>query len=496
MTQANTEQTVGTEGPKQDPLASVHTQSFTQILAGTGVSLAVSTYQAGKLVLMRADGEITNTHFRPMRKPMGMAARADRLTVGTAYGISDLRNTPAAAGALEPHGKHDALFLPRAVYYTGDIDIHEMAWQSNELFFINTRFSCLCKLNPDFSFDPVWRPPFISAYDPRDRCHLNGLALRDGQVRYVSALSQTDTPGGWRQHKSDGGIVMDLHDNKIVADGLAMPHSPRWHADALWYLESGKGLLCKKSLNTGEVEEIAKLPGFTRGLDFFGNFAFVGVSQVRETAVFSGLDITKSQAVRECGVWVVDISTGSVIGYLQFTQGVREIFSVCVLPHRYPDVLLDNELFLRRNYVIRDELLLNTELPDPEWESVEQHFEQGNNFANTGQADAAMKAFSRALELDSGFLPARYNRALLLVKQEKWGDAKKELHEVVSMEAGHVEGLNMMGWVLFQLGELEGSLEYLEKALQVNPSMVLARNNLHVVTEALKQAQSAEQSQP
>lgn len=492
MTQSQKAPQHQSQDPNQSPLASVHTKSFTQILQGAGISLAVSTYQAGKLVLMRADGEITNTHFRPMRKPMGMAAKPDRLTVGTAFGITDLRNTPAAAGALEPLGKHDALFLPRADYCTGDIDIHEMAWQNNELFFVNTRFSCLCKLNPDYSFDPVWRPAFISAYDPRDRCHLNGLALRDEKIRYVSALSQSDTPGGWRQHKSDGGVIIDLQNNQVVAENLAMPHSPRWHADALWYLESGKGLLCKKNLGTGEVEEIAKLPGFTRGLDFFGNFAFVGVSQVRETAVFSGLDITKSQAVRECGIWVVDIATGSVIGYLQFTQGVREIFSVCVLPYRYPDVLLDNELFLRRNYVIRDELLQNTELPDPEWESAEQHFEQGNNFANTGQAEAALKAFDRALKLDPGFLPARYNRALVLVKQEKWREAKKELHEVVAMEAGHVDGLNMMGWVLYQLGELEASLGCLEKALEVNPSMVLARNNLRTVKEALKLSQGAE----
>lgn len=250
----------------------------------------------------------------------------------------------------------------------------------------------------------------------------------------------------------------------------------------------------QKNLRTGDVEEIAKLPGFTRGLDFFGNFAFVGVSQVRETAVFSGLDITKSEAVRECGVWVVDIGTGDVIGYLQFTQGVREIFSVCVLPYRYPDVLLDNEILLRRNYVVRDELLSNTELPDPEWESAEQHFERGNNFANTGQAEAAMKAFSRTLELDPGFLPARYNRALLLVKQEKWDDAKSELLEVIAMEAGHVEGLNMMGWVLFQLGDLEGAEAHLEKALKVNPSMVLARSNLQAVKEALQKAQGADLS--
>lgn len=476
----------GATNEEQDPLGSLHTQSFTEILSRAGISLAVSTYQAGKVVLIRADEGITNTHFRTLQKPMGMASGPGRLTVGTAFNILDLRNTPAAAPSVEPRGRHDALYLPRATYCTGDVDIHEMAWEGDALFFVNTRFSCLCKLNPNYSFDPVWRPSFISAYDPRDRCHLNGLGSRDGKIRYVSALAKTNSPGGWREHKSDGGFVFDLTSNKIIVDGIAMPHSPRWHDGAIWYLESGSGLLRKKVPGASAAEAVCKLPGFTRGLDFFGKLAFIGVSQVRETAVFSGLDITKNEAVRECGVWVVNIDTGDIVGYLQFTAGVQEIFSVCVLPHKFPEILLNDQNQMRRNYVIRDELLKDCELPDEDWQSAEHLFEQANNFANTGQFAKAEQSFLQSLELDKGFLPARFNLGLIYCKQENWLEAKGALESVLEAEAGHVECMNQLGFVAYKLGDLAEAKLYFERALQLKPQMAQAKLNLDVVLKELE----------
>jgi uncharacterized protein (TIGR03032 family) len=84
------------------------------------------------------------------------------------------------------------------------------------------------------------------------------------------------------------------------------------------------------------------LPGFTRGLDFLGPFAFIGLSQVRETAVFSGIPITERLPVEEraCGMWVVDIRDGRTVAFLRFEAGVQEVFAVQVLQGvRYPDIL-------------------------------------------------------------------------------------------------------------------------------------------------------------
>ena len=201
----------------------------------------MTTYQAGKLVVLRADQDHVNTHFRNLSKPMGLAVAGDRLAVGTLLEIWEFHNVPAVIPKLEPIGRHDACYLPRSSHVTGDVQIHEMAWVGDELWFVNTRFSCLCTRGAIHSFVPRWRPPFVSALAPEDRCHLNGLGLVDGQARYVTALAETDTPAGWRANKKDGGVLMDVTTNEVLLRGLSMPHSPRWYDGRLWVLESGTG---------------------------------------------------------------------------------------------------------------------------------------------------------------------------------------------------------------------------------------------------------------
>jgi uncharacterized protein (TIGR03032 family) len=398
------------DGPS--PLRSVHTTSFPAILDELASSLAVTTYQAGKLVILRSDGGIINTHFRAFNKPMGLAVGRGRLAIGTAIDVWEFRDVPAVASKLKPPDKHDACFLPRSAHVTGDVQIHEMAYvevsgvgcqvsgvrgaeeqrsraaeeQSSraaeqqstgakflpdtrhltpntfrdELWFVNTRFSCLATHDPDHSFAPVWRPKFISQLTPDDRCHLNGVGLMDGRPRWVTALGETDTAGGWRENKKSGGILIDMESNEIVARGLSMPHSPRWHAGRLWLLESGTGSLGHVDLTTGRYEPIVNLDGFTRGLEMIGNLAFVGLSQVRETAVFSGIQITErlQETERTCGVWVVDIERGQVIAFLKFEEAVQEIFAVALLPGmRFPDLINDDAELVGSSFVLPDDAL-------------------------------------------------------------------------------------------------------------------------------------------
>jgi uncharacterized protein (TIGR03032 family) len=350
----------------------MHTTNFGPLLGELGLSLLVTTYQAGKLVVLRQNDEGTlNTHFRAFARPMGLAALGDRLALGTALEVWEYHNLPAVARNLEPAGSHDACYLPRQAHVTGDVQIHEMAWVPRpeapaepELWFVNTRFSCLCTRAMPYSFVPRWRPSFISAFAPEDRCHLNGLGVRDGVVRYVTALGATDTPGGWRERKKDGGILMDIVHDEIVAEGLSMPHSPRWYAGKLWVLNSGDGGLGTIDPATGRYEEVASLPGFTRGLDFVGPLAFVGLSQVRESAVFSGIAIAERPVEeRCCGVWVVNIQSGQVIAYVKFEDALQEIFAVQALPRRRPDILNDDATRLAESFVLPEESLAEVAAP-------------------------------------------------------------------------------------------------------------------------------------
>lgn len=350
------------------PLRSVFTTSLLDILKQLKISLAVSTYQAGKVILVRYDestGTI-NTHFRDFEKPMGIAVKDNRLSIGGSRTVWEYRDVPAVAARLEPQGKHDACYLPRNIHITGDIDIHEMAWdKDNQLWLVNTRFGCLCTLDVDHSFNPRWRPPFLSALSPDDRCHLNGLAIVDGKPRYVTALGETDTGGGWRSNKASGGILMDVDSNEVILRGLSMPHSPRWYQDTLWVLESGQGSLAKVDTKKGTWETVAKLTGFTRGIDFIGPLAFIGLSKVRESAVFSGIPIVNEVNERTCGVWVVNIETGQTLGFLRFESGVEEIFAVQILSHtRFPEMLEWNDARIGNSYVLPTEALADVVIPD------------------------------------------------------------------------------------------------------------------------------------
>jgi len=328
------------------------------LLSEIGASVLVTTYQAGKLVILRADNEVLNTHFCGFSRPMGLAVRGPRLAIGTALEIWEYHDLPAVANRLEPEGKHDACFLPRSSHVTGDVLIHEMDWVGDELVFVNTRFSCLCIRDWQYSFRPIWRPPFVTAYTPDDRCHLNGMGLKDGRVQFATALGRADTPGGWRENKRNGGVVIDVPSGETIATGLSMPHSPRWYEGRLWVLDSGTGTLGTIDLGSGNYQPVIELPGFTRGLDFWGPYAFVGLSQVRESAVFSGIPLVGRLEKRACGVWVVDLRNGQLVGWVEFEDALQEIFAVQVMPgKRFPDVINDKNQLIGSSYVLPDDAL-------------------------------------------------------------------------------------------------------------------------------------------
>jgi uncharacterized protein (TIGR03032 family) len=338
-------------------LCAGHTPNFPALLRQLGASLLLTTYQAGKLVMVRDEGDHLNTHYRSFQFPMGLAL-ADggaRLAIGTSVQVWEFRDVPSVARRLEPADKHDACFLPRSSHVTGNVLIHEMAYGAGgELWFANTRFSCLATVDPESSFVPRWRPPFITELEPSDRCHLNGLGMVDGRPKYVTALGETNEMAGWRPDKAKGGILMDVDSGATLCRGLSMPHSPRWYGGRLWVCESGSGTLGTVDPHSGRYEAVAAVPGFTRGLDLVGDLAFIGLSQVRESAVFSGIPITErlKPEERTCGVCVVDLRRGEPVALLKFTSGVQEVFAVALLPRRFPDLINDDQKLLESSFVV------------------------------------------------------------------------------------------------------------------------------------------------
>ena len=329
------------------------TESFVALLAQLGASLLVSTYQANKLLVARAATGGLSMLVRTFDRPMGLAVDGQRLTIGTRNQIWSFRNAPDIARRVEPVGQHDACYLPRSCHVTGDIGIHELAWVGEELWVVNTRFSCLCTLHPDYSFVPRWRPPFITALAAEDRCHLNGLAIVDGRPKYVTALGETDVAGGWRANKPQGGCLIEVNSGQMVSRGLSMPHSPRLHEGRLWLLESGTGQLMSVNVANGQRQPVAELPGFARGLAMCGPYAFIGLSKIRATSAMDGVPLAQRREQLKCGIAVVDLRSGAILAFLEFLSAVEEIFDVQLLPSlRFPEVLGFQKETVHHTFVI------------------------------------------------------------------------------------------------------------------------------------------------
>ena len=308
------------------PFSIAYSDGFDDLLRQRHLTLAVTTYQAGRLVLLRPHAGALNSHYLSFNRPTGLAISETALAIGTGTEIQTFGLSQAALGDCPPGT--DRVFALRNVNITGNIEVHDLAWAGDELWAVNTGFNCLCTFDHAHSFVPRWRPPFIHKFSAADHCHLNGLAIRNARPTTVTALGTSDEPGGWRANKATGGVLIDVPSGEMISTGLSMPHSPRWHQDRLWVLESGQGSLGVVDVGSGQVETVVRLPGFTRGLAFSGSLAFVGLSRVRESAVFGGLPITNSGKERQCGIWVVDIETGQVLAALVFDGEVHELFAV------------------------------------------------------------------------------------------------------------------------------------------------------------------------
>ncbi len=303
-------------------------KDFLPILQHLKASLLVSTYQAGKVTVVgQHNGELVLS-LHNFEKAMGIAVGDRRIAIGAKGIIWLLEDASDLASRIEPVGRYDGLYLVRKSFVTGNIHGHEMAWSGDQLWVVNTLFSCLCTLHEDFSYVPRWRPPFVTELVAEDRCHLNGLAMVDGQPKYVTVMAESNQAGGWRESKATTGCVLDVVSGEVVARGFAMPHSPRIHNGQLWVLDSGNGKLCTVDQSSGKVETVAVVPGYTRGLAFAGQFAFVGMSKIRETSVFGGLPIAENPLQLRCGVAVIDLSTGQAAAFIQFNSGVEEVFDV------------------------------------------------------------------------------------------------------------------------------------------------------------------------
>ena len=326
------------EGPERtaEPWVEVlGSRHFPAWLAEHKLSLAFTTYQTGKLFFVgqRPDGQLS-IFERTFNRAMGLWSNGPTLWMSSQYQLWRFENGLPAGSE---HQGYDALYVPRTGHTTGDLDVHDIVVEDGgRVVFAATAFGCLATISERASFHPLWRPPFVSQLINEDRCHLNGIAMRDGRVRYVTTVSGTDVVDGWRDKRRDGGCVIDVRSNAVVATGLSMPHSPRWHRGELWVLNSGAGQFGRVDLGSGRFEPIAFCPGYLRGLTFVGDYAVVTLSKPRRDKTFGGLaldeELTKRGAEAQCGLQVIDLRSGAVLHWVRVEGMVTELYDVVGLP--------------------------------------------------------------------------------------------------------------------------------------------------------------------
>lgn len=309
-------------------------RQFLSWMAELRVSLALSTYQAGKLFLLgvNSQGELS-VFNRTFNRCMGLHASSEQLYMSSLYQLWRFDNSLPPG---QTYQGYDRCYVPQLAWTTGDIDIHDigMAAQGQPLF-VNTLFSCLATVSESHSFQPMWQPPFISKLAAEDRCHLNGLAMDQGEACYVTSVSQSDVTDGWRDQRRDGGCVIDVQRNEVILDGLSMPHSPRLYQNKLWLLDSGNGYFGYVDRERGCFERVCFCPGYARGLSFIEDFAVVGLSGPRHNQTFSGLTLDQhlgdKRAEPRCGLLIIDLRSGDAVHWVRITGAIVELYDVAAI---------------------------------------------------------------------------------------------------------------------------------------------------------------------
>lgn len=327
--------------PKFELLTS---RQFDSWLASHKTSIIFTTYQVGKVFMLgsNSDGSLHVTE-RSFNRCMGLGTSKDTNTfwMSSIFQVWRFENS-LSSGTFKDY---DKVYLPQAAYTTGDLDIHDIVInKEGRPVFINTLFSCVATISETHSFKPLWKPPFISKLLPEDRCHMNGLADIEGEPAYVTIVGPSDVSDGWREHRTNGGIVMDIRTNEIVCEGLSMPHSPRWYKGKLYLLEAGTGYFGYVDLETKTFQRVTFCPGFLRGLDFIGDYAIAGTSKMRKNKTFGGLELDenleKANVEPRCGIQIINLETGALEHWVRMEGIVDELYDVKALPEVIKPLLI------------------------------------------------------------------------------------------------------------------------------------------------------------
>jgi uncharacterized protein (TIGR03032 family) len=226
----------------------------------------------------------------------------------------------------------EGLLLPlRVRYLPGSLYLHDLAVIDGGLYANAVGMNAVVNLPERSGFKPVWWPLCIeSESGPRfnkNYLQLNSIAggasIAESYFTASAAIPSGRRPGHLNFPVDRRGVVFSGKTREVVGTGLTRPHSARLRSGEVWVDNSGYGEFGR--IRGGRFEVVWKLKGWTRGLCFHGNIAFVGTSRVipRFRHYAPGIDCEQS----ECGVHALDMWSGKVLGSITWPTG-NQLFAI------------------------------------------------------------------------------------------------------------------------------------------------------------------------
>ena len=309
------------------------------MLAACGITLLVTREYEHLVMAIQASGRLS---YFSVPHPSGLVVDRDRMIVHVAAtrnpnqildlvpitGVRSRRDTPVTQTENE-------LIPVRSRFLPGCFYIHDLGMIGEKLHFNAVGENAVLRLDDDGRTERAWWPRCIDTENgpifDRNHIQLNSIAAGKNLAGSYFSASSSEVmrlrPGHLRYPVDKHGVIFSGLTGEPVAWGLTRPHSARLHRDALWVNNSGYGEL--GYVNAGGFHPILRLPGWTRGLCFHGDIAFVGTSRVipRFQRYAPGLNLETST----CAVHAVDMRTATIRGSLRWKWG-NQIFAIDWLP--------------------------------------------------------------------------------------------------------------------------------------------------------------------
>lgn len=315
-----------------------HDEGFLKILSKLDINLIISREYEHLLLCFSADNQKIKQSFYPIAHPSGLAINHGNLYVASTRNpnqITEFSPTNDFLNRIEDRSNptEKGILLPsRIKNYPGATYFHDLVFIGNQLYSTAVGLNTIIPIdfNSHFLETPIWKPNLsknqLLKLEQGNYLQINSIAAgKSINESFFSASASA--PGkyrpGHRNYPVDKKGVIFSANGDVIATGLTRPHSARIFNDKIWVNNSGYGEF--GVIEDGKFKVKISLPGWTRGLHFVENYAFVGTSRIlpRYEHYAPGLDSKKSISA----IFIIDMDKMEIVGRMNFPNG-NQIFGI------------------------------------------------------------------------------------------------------------------------------------------------------------------------